>query len=129
MRVAARIAVSLGLMESASEDRINQLITKVGLPAKIGTAALAATEMGAAIAGAVVAGKAAGGYSNYADAQKVMTGLKSRVFKPNPAAHVVYEELYSLYRKLHDAFGTPQATGNLYDVMKKLIEIRMQVRN
>jgi L-ribulokinase len=80
--------------------------------------------LGAAIAGAVVAG----GYANYADAQKAMTGLKSRVFQPKPAAHAVYKELYSLYRKLHDAFGTQQATGNLYDVMKQLIAIRSRAR-
>jgi L-ribulokinase len=80
--------------------------------------------LGAAIAGAVVAG----GYANYADAQKAMTGLKSRVFQPKPAAHAVYKELYSLYRKLHDAFGTQQATGNLYDVMKQLIAIRNRAR-
>jgi L-ribulokinase len=84
--------------------------------------------LGAAIAGAVAAGKAAGGYDHYADAQRAMTGLKSRVFQPNPAAHAVYKELYSLYRKLHDAFGTQQATGNLYDVMKRLIEIRNRAR-
>ena len=58
-----------------------------------------------------------------------MTGLKSRVFQPNPAAHAVYKELYSLYRKLHDAFGTQQATGNLYDVMKQLIAIRNRARS
>ncbi len=84
--------------------------------------------LGAAIAGAVVAGKAAGGYDNYADAQKAMTGLKSRVFQPNPEAHQVYQRLYGLYRKLHDAFGTQQAQGNLYDVMKELIQIRNAAR-
>jgi L-ribulokinase len=98
-----------------------------GRPIKISRSAQTCA-LGAAIAGAVVAGKAAGGYSNYPDAQKAMTGLKSRVFKPNPAAHAVYKELYSLYRKLHDAFGTQQATGNLYDIMKRLIEIRNQAR-
>ena len=98
-----------------------------GRPIKISRSAQTCA-LGAAIAGAVVAGKAAGGYSNYPDAQKAMTGLKSRVFKPNPAAHAVYKELYSLYRKLHDAFGTQQATGNLYDVMKRLIEIRNRAR-
>jgi L-ribulokinase len=40
----------------------------------------------------------------------------------------VYKELYSLYRKLHDAFGTQQANGNLYTVMKELIEIRNRAR-
>jgi L-ribulokinase len=84
--------------------------------------------LGAAIAGAVVAGKAAGGYANYAEAQKGMTGLKARVFQPNPAAHAVYKELYSLYRKLHDAFGTQQANIGLYPVMKELIEIRTRAR-
>ena len=76
----------------------------------------------------MVAGKAAGGYANYADAQKAMTGLKSRVFQPNPQAHAVYKELYALYRKLHDAFGTQQPDGNLYDVMKRLLEIRTRAR-
>src|SRR5438552_6629595 len=77
--------------------------------------------LGAAIAGAVVAGRQAGGYENYPDAQRAMTGLKSRDFKPNAQANQIYQELYLLYQKLHDAFGIPQANGNLYDVMKKLI--------
>jgi len=98
-----------------------------GRPIKISRSAQTCA-LGAAIAGAVVAGSAAGGYANYADAQKAMTGLKSRVFQPNPAAHAVYKELYSLYRKLHDAFGTQQAAGNLYDVIKQLIEIRNRAR-
>src|SRR5205807_2624438 len=62
--------------------------------------------LGAAIAGAVVAGKRAGGYANYAQAQQSMTGLKPRAFQPNAKAHSVYQRIYSLYRKLHDSFGT-----------------------
>jgi L-ribulokinase len=84
--------------------------------------------LGAAIAGAVVAGKARGGYDTFPDAQKAMTGLKTRVFQPNPKARAVYQRLYPLYRKLHDAFGTPQYQGNLYDVMKELIAIRNAAR-
>ena len=84
--------------------------------------------LGAAIAGAVVADKQAGGYSNYAEAQAAMTGLKSRVFEPKPAAHEVYRKLYQLYRKLHDSFGTTQPNGSLYGVMKELLEIRTQAR-
>src|SRR6266403_1988791 len=52
--------------------------------------------LGAAIAGAVVAGKEAGGYENYPDAQRTMTGLKSRVFKPNLRANQLYKQLYVL---------------------------------
>jgi L-ribulokinase len=84
--------------------------------------------LGAAIAGAVVAGKKAGGHDSYAEAQKAMTGLKPRVFKPDPARHAVYKELYSLYRELHDAFGTESWTGNLSNVMKRLIQIRDRAR-
>jgi L-ribulokinase len=85
--------------------------------------------LGAAIAGAVVAGSKAGGHDNFADAQKAMTGLKSRVFKPDASAHAVYKELYELYRQLHDSFGTPQGGGNLFHVMKLLLDIRNCARN
>jgi L-ribulokinase len=98
-----------------------------GRPIKISRSAQTCA-LGSAIAGAVVAGKAAGGYDNYAEAQKAMTGLKSRVFQPNAEAHEIYERLYGLYRKLHDAFGMKEWNGNLYGVMKELIEIRNQAR-
>jgi L-ribulokinase len=56
-----------------------------------------------------------------------MTGLKPRTFKPNAKAHEVYRQLYPLYRRLHDSFGTREG-GALYDVMKTLLDIRNQVR-
>jgi L-ribulokinase len=80
--------------------------------------------LGAAIAGAVVGGV----YQAFAPAQKAMTGLKAKIYRPNPKAHTVYRELYPLYRNLHDAFGTKAWNGNLHDIMKKLIEIRSRVR-
>src|SRR5512135_465844 len=95
-----------------------------GRPMKISRSAQTCA-LGAAIAGAVVAGV----YPNYAAAQRAMTGLKPKIFKPNPKAHVVYEQLYAVYRQLHDALGTKTWTGNLYPVMKKLLEIRSQVRS
>jgi L-ribulokinase len=98
-----------------------------GRPIKISRSAQTCA-LGAAVAGAVVAGKAAGGHDNYADAQRAMTGLKTRVFQPNPRAYEVYKELYGLYRKLHDAFGTQQGDGTLYGVMKELLEIRNRNR-
>jgi L-ribulokinase len=98
-----------------------------GRPIKISRSAQTCA-LGAALAGAVVAGSKAGGYDNYADAQKAMTGLKSRVFNPNAKAHEVYAKLYALYRKLHDSFGTPEPNGSLYPVMKELIAIRNEAR-
>jgi L-ribulokinase len=94
-----------------------------GRPMKISRSAQTCA-LGAAIAGAVVAGA----HKNYAAAQKAMTGLKPRVFRPDAKAHAVYKELYVLYKQLHDAFGTKEWNGNLHGVMKRLIEIRSRAR-
>ena len=98
-----------------------------GRPIKISRSAQTCA-LGAAIAGAVIAGSNAGGHDNYSDAQKSMTGLKPRIFQPDSKAHAVYQELYALYRQLHDAFGTRQVDGSLHGVMKRLIEIRNRER-
>jgi L-ribulokinase len=94
-----------------------------GRPMKISRSAQTCA-LGSAVAGAVVAGA----YPDFVAAQKAMTGLKAKVFKPNPAAHAVYQELYVLYKQLHDAFGTADWQGNLAGVMKKLLEIRGRAR-
>jgi L-ribulokinase len=98
-----------------------------GRPMKISRSSQTSA-LGAAVAGAVVPGRQAGGFENYGAAEKAMTGLKGQSYEPNPAAHAVYKELYSLYRRLHDAFGTREWHGNLYDVMKQLLEIRNRAR-
>ena len=94
-----------------------------GRPMKISRSAQTCA-LGSAIAAAVVASA----HKDFATAQKAMTGLKPNVYKPNPNAHATYHELYAIYNKLHDAFGTKEGNGNLYGVMKKLIEIRSRVR-
>lgn len=94
-----------------------------GRPMKISRSAQTCA-LGSAIAAAVVAGA----HKNFAAAQKAMTGLKPKVYKPNPKAHAVYQELYALYKQLHDAFGSKNWHGNLQGVMKKLIAIRSQAR-
>jgi L-ribulokinase len=94
-----------------------------GRPMKVSRSAQTCA-LGAAIAGAVVAGA----HKDYATALRKMTGLKAKVFKPNAKAHAVYKRLYVLYRQVHDAFGTKNGGGKLYDVMKQLIEIRTAAR-
>jgi len=85
--------------------------------------------LGAAIAGAVVAGRKRGGYASFTQAQKAMTGLKKKTYTPDRAAHKVYAALYALYAQLHDAFGTKSWTGNCANVMKDLLKIRAWARN
>lgn len=96
----------------------------IGRPMKISRSAQTCA-LGAAIAGAVAAGR----YDNYNAAQGAMTGLKEVVYTPNEEAHAVYQELYAIYRKLHDAFGTSEWQGNLLDVMKTLLDIRDKARS
>ena len=62
--------------------------------------------LGSAICGAVAAGKAAGGYDSFAEAQAVMCGVKSKTYRPIAENKAVYARLYPLYKQLHDAFGT-----------------------
>ena len=95
-----------------------------GRPMKVSRSAQTCA-LGSAIAAAVVAGK----YKDFASAQRAMTGLKPKVFKPRPAEHEVYKQLYSLYHKLHDAFGTNESKSDLFSVMKGLITIRDRVRS
>lgn len=80
--------------------------------------------LGSAIAAAVVAGKANGGYNSFADAQKAMTGMKEIAYRPITENHKVYQQLYVLYKQLHDAFGTADYKESLYNVMKDLLDIK-----
>ncbi len=94
-----------------------------GRPMKISRSAQTCA-LGSAIAAAVVAGA----YKDFAAAQKAMTGLKPKIYRPDARAHATYKELYLLYKQLHDAFGTKDANGNLFAVMKQLIAIRDRAR-
>lgn len=80
--------------------------------------------LGAAIFGSV----AGGAYKDVATAQKKMTGVKSKTYRPRKKAAAIYAELYKLYLQLHDAFGTKDYAGTLDRVMKDLIVIRDQQR-
>ncbi|MCE5266264.1 MAG: ribulokinase [Planctomycetaceae bacterium] len=81
--------------------------------------------LGAAIFGAVVGGA----YPSVEQAQRKMTGVRAQVYRPRKAAAAVYAELYRLYRRMHDAFGTQGCGESLYPVMKELIAIRDRARN
>jgi L-ribulokinase len=81
--------------------------------------------LGSAVAAAVTAGSAAGGYDDWAEAQRRMTSIKSKRFEPRPDAHAVYDQLFGIYRELHDAFGGVAAERpDLASVMKRLLEIK-----
>jgi L-ribulokinase len=81
--------------------------------------------LGAALAAAVTAGAAAGGYDRFEDAQARMTSVKPTAYVPGAAARRVYDELYGLYRELHDAFGGLAGTPRQFPtLMKRLLAVR-----
>lgn len=89
--------------------------------------------LGAAICGAVAAGpgeegEVVRGYACLEEAQARMTGLKDAVYRPEPAAVSLYNEIYELYCALHDAFGVPGRSADLHPVMKRLLEIQSRQR-
>ncbi len=85
--------------------------------------------LGAAIFGALAAGKEAGGFASVAEAQAALCGVREQVYKPIAANVPVYAELYGLYRRLHDAFGIKSENGaQLNTVMKELLAIRDRQR-
>jgi L-ribulokinase len=94
----------------------------IGMPMLIAGSSQAPA-LGAAISAAVTAGSGQGGYGSWTDAQTKMTTLKDKRFEPNAAAHAVYNELYAIYRELHDEFGNVRNL-HLGGVMKRLLEIR-----
>ncbi|HYF33910.1 MAG TPA: FGGY-family carbohydrate kinase, partial [Prosthecobacter sp.] len=74
--------------------------------------------------GAAIFGAAAAGADTVANLQSRVTATREKVYHPIPENQAVYAELYTLYRTLHDAFGTATWNGQLNHVMKKLLEIR-----
>jgi L-ribulokinase len=77
--------------------------------------------LGAAMHGAVAAGKADGGYDSIVDAARTMGGLKDIVYRPIPAHQAVYERLYAEYLRLYDYFGRGEN-----NVMKTLKHIKAE---
>jgi L-ribulokinase len=57
-----------------------------------------------------------------------MTSVRPEAFHPDPAARAIYDELYRIYRELHDGFGgVPGAKGDMATIMKRLLALRERV--
>ncbi|WP_426350425.1 ribulokinase [Alloiococcus sp. CFN-8] len=79
--------------------------------------------LGAAMFGAVAAGKEKGGYDTIFEAAKAMGKVKEEFYTPIPENVEVYKKLYEEYKILHDYFGTGEN-----DVMKRLKAIKLQAK-
>jgi L-ribulokinase len=79
-----------------------------------------ACALGSAISAAVLAGA----HKNFPAAQKAMTSVKPKSYRPIAANQKTYDKLYRLYRQIHDAFGGLNQSADLSRVMKDLLEIK-----
>ena len=79
-----------------------------------------ACALGAAVAAAVLAGV----HRDFPAAQRAMTSIKRTQYQPDPAARMVYNQLYVFYRQLHDSFGGLNKSADLSRVMKELLAIK-----
>ena len=79
-----------------------------------------ACALGSAVSAAVLAGA----HPSFAVAQKKMTSVAPKSYKPNAKAQKTYNQLYALYRQVHDAFGGLNKSADLSRVMKDLLAIK-----
>ncbi len=80
--------------------------------------------LGSAIAAAVLARA----HPDFATAEEAMTSLKPESYHPLAENRAVYDELYALYRELHDSFGGLAKSADLSHVMKRLLDIKYDQR-
>ena len=79
-----------------------------------------ACALGSAVAAAVVADA----HPDFKTAQAAMTSLQDVVYRPDPEAHAVYNQLFELYQQVHDAFGGVTHRSDLGQVMKTLLHLK-----
>ena len=79
-----------------------------------------ACALGSAIAAAVLAGA----HQDFPEAQKKMTSVQAKSYRPIAANRKIYSQLYTLYRATHDAFGGVNKSSDLSRVMKDLLALK-----
>jgi L-ribulokinase len=88
------------------------------------TMLVAGSSQACALGSAVSAAVLAGAHPDFPTAQTAMTSLKKVSYKPRPAAQKTYDQLYTLYRQCHDAFGGVTKSSDLSRVMKDLLTLK-----
>lgn len=79
-----------------------------------------ASALGAAMFGAVAAGKERGGFDSIFEAARVIPKLKEETYKPISENVEIYNKLFEEYKILHDYFGR-----GINNVMKRLKSLKM----
>ena len=51
------------------------------------------------------------------------------MYKPVKENQMIYDQLFKLYKQIHDGFGLEKNNKNMYNVMKDLLKIKDYVHN
>ncbi len=92
------------------------------------TMQVAGSSQACALGSAVSAAVLAGAHPDFPTSQAAMTSIKPKQFRPKTANRKTYEQLYQLYRLLHDSFGGINKSADLSPVMKELLTIKQSAR-
>jgi L-ribulokinase len=88
------------------------------------TMQVSASSQACALGGAISAAVLAGAHRDFPAAQKAMTGVRRKSYRPLAAHRKTYDKLYALYRQVHDAFGGVDKSADLAGVMKALLALK-----
>jgi L-ribulokinase len=89
---------------------------------------VASSSQTCALGSAITAAVLARAHPDFASAEVAMTSLKQETFKPIAEHRAVYDQLYALYRELHDSFGGLTKSADLSQLMKRLLDIKYAQR-
>jgi len=89
---------------------------------------VASSSQSCALGSAVAAAVLAGAHPDFGAAEAAMTSLMATHYEPIEENRKVYDQLYALYRDLHDSFGGLTKSADLSRVMKRLIDIKYAQR-
>ena len=82
--------------------------------------------LGAALMGAFAAYAEDDKNISYRDLQDKSCKNSEKVYHPNIENVKIYKKLYSIYKRLHDAFGIKGAKIEMYSVMKELLSVKRE---
>lgn len=83
-----------------------------------------ACALGSAIAASVLAGA----QKSFDSARRTMTSIQKKEYRPIRENRKVYDQLYGLYRQLHDSLGGLTKAADLGRVMKDLLDLKAAQR-
>jgi L-ribulokinase len=119
--IAVKDLVACGGLPEKSPLLMQIFADVTGREIKLAQQLQTCSALGAAMHGAVAAGRAGGGYDSIFEAAQHMAHVQRLTYRPRPAQHEIYNQLFGEYRTLHDYFGRG---GN--DVMKRLKALKRE---